>query len=249
MPQGGVERTGTEKIQAFLKWVGGGRRLTGKGQIELADARALIEALDTGDVWDPLEQGHQYKTRSSADLYHLHRLLTWTAAGRLLHIDGDVLLPVSDSLHFTDDLTALQRALTGALVGVALAVLWWPPCLSPLSEQHDLEHALVVLWHHLTDADGPFRQPLQETQSGPRSARTSTASRSSPTARVPSRSYAATPPACCACARTSASSTPATGPGSDGRPGRGQFAAVVGCPGSSSLNRRRMSGRPSSFCG
>ncbi|MFE0369539.1 helix-turn-helix domain-containing protein [Streptomyces tendae] len=155
VPKGGVERTGVEKIQAFVQWVGGGRRLTGKGHLKIADARALIEALDTGDVWNPVEHGYQHKTRSSIEMHHLQRLLTWTTAAGILHVDGDFLLPVNDSLRLTDHLSALQRALADALVDVALIVLWWPLVLSPLSERNELEHALTVMWRQLGNADGP----------------------------------------------------------------------------------------------
>ncbi|GGU40561.1 helix-turn-helix domain-containing protein [Streptomyces violascens] len=155
VPQSGVERTGVEKIEAFVRWVGGGRKLTGKGHIKLADARMLTEALDTGDVWDQVEHGFQYKTRSSAELSHLTRIITWTTAAGILHADGGMLLPVSDSLRLADDPVALCKALADALVDVALTVLWWPTVLSPLSERPELEHALAVIRQHLAAADGP----------------------------------------------------------------------------------------------
>jgi hypothetical protein len=41
------------QIQSFLDWLGEGRKLTQTGRIGLADARYLVEFLDTGDVIDP----------------------------------------------------------------------------------------------------------------------------------------------------------------------------------------------------
>ena len=41
----------TVQIREFLSWVGDGRKLTQTGRIGLADARHLIELLDTGDIW------------------------------------------------------------------------------------------------------------------------------------------------------------------------------------------------------
>ncbi|WP_217231391.1 helix-turn-helix domain-containing protein [Streptomyces anulatus] len=155
-PKAGEARSGTQKIQALVRWVGGGRRLTGKGHLKLAHARTLVEVLDTGDVWDPVEYGHQYRTHSSADLYHLQRLLTWTTTAGLLHRDGDLLLPVHDSLRLAESLPTLQAALADALVDVSLAVLGWPPVLSPLSDEDDLRHALAVLWLSLASADAPL---------------------------------------------------------------------------------------------
>ncbi len=61
-PQRGIERSGLERIAALLTWVGGGRRLTEKGYLTLADARMLVEALPTGDRWDPVEHGYQMRS-------------------------------------------------------------------------------------------------------------------------------------------------------------------------------------------
>ncbi|MFC9654240.1 helix-turn-helix domain-containing protein, partial [Streptomyces sp. NPDC056937] len=92
-PDAEVARSSLEKIQAFLQWIGDGQPLTVTGQLRLADARMLVEALPTGDVWDPIEFEYQTRTRSSAELPHLQRIVSWTLRSGLLTVDGDHLVP------------------------------------------------------------------------------------------------------------------------------------------------------------
>ena len=153
-------RAGVMKIQAFLAWVGGGRRLTGNGQLKLADARMLVEKLPSGDVWDPVEFGFQNRTRSSAELPHLQRLMAWTTRCRLLEVDGDVLVPMPGTAELVQDLPKLVRMLTKALPEVARKDLagYWD--LTPLSEQEDLDLALAAIWQVLGRAFGPVGEHL-----------------------------------------------------------------------------------------
>jgi len=153
VPAPGVDRDGVQKIQAFLEWVGGGRRLTGKGQLKLADARMLVENLPSGDVWDQDEFGHQYPTRSSYELSHLQRLLRWTTRGWLLEVDGDVLVPLPGTADLVQDLPELVGVLTRALPEVAgedRAGFW--------AEPRDLDLALATVWQVLGAPDGPVGQ-------------------------------------------------------------------------------------------
>ncbi|MER8091170.1 hypothetical protein ACFVZR_32545 [Streptomyces sp. NPDC058316] len=55
----------------------------------LADARALVEVLDTGDRMDPVIGDRTFKTKSSEEL-----LVEWGKAARLLRTSGGRLLPV-----------------------------------------------------------------------------------------------------------------------------------------------------------
>ena len=60
-----------EQVRALVGWLGAGRRLTQTGRVTLADARALLEVLDTGDRMDPMIGDRTFKTKSSEELYHL----------------------------------------------------------------------------------------------------------------------------------------------------------------------------------
>lgn len=69
------------RVRAFVDWVGTGRALTQTGRLRRADALALVELLDTGDILDP-----RFPTQSSAELYHLTLLVEWAKASGLLRI-------------------------------------------------------------------------------------------------------------------------------------------------------------------
>src|SRR6185312_14895604 len=52
-----------EQVRALVGWVGVGRKLTQTGRVTLADARALVEVLDTGDRMDPVIGDRTFKTK------------------------------------------------------------------------------------------------------------------------------------------------------------------------------------------
>ena len=157
-PQRGVVRSGLERIAALLTWVGDGRRLTEKGYLHLADARMLVEALPTGDQWDPVEHGYQLRTRSSAELANLTRLLRWCTDGELLREEDGVLTPTATGAAVRGDPRALGRVLTRNLPRVALLDLTGCFILGPLSDADDLTTALTVLWDTLRESPEPVAQ-------------------------------------------------------------------------------------------
>jgi hypothetical protein len=155
-PQRGVERTGVERIQALVLWVGRGRRLTDKGLLKLADARMLVDALPSDDEWDPVEFGREWRTRSSARLPNLTRLLAWSTESGLLRGADGVLAPTADHTGLLHDLPALTRTLIAALPRMALRDLNHCRVLSPLSLPDELALALAMLWQVLQDCPGPI---------------------------------------------------------------------------------------------
>jgi len=63
------------KIEALREYLGAGKALTQKGNLKLADGRALVELLDTGDQFDPDHGETTFKTRSTEHLPGLNFLL------------------------------------------------------------------------------------------------------------------------------------------------------------------------------
>jgi pRiA4b ORF-3-like protein len=84
----------TGQIRFFMTWLGEGRKLTQTGRIGLADARHLVELLDTGDRIDPEIGDRIFKTRSSEQLPYLTRVEAWMKAARLTRMTGTRLVPV-----------------------------------------------------------------------------------------------------------------------------------------------------------
>jgi hypothetical protein len=63
------------RVRAFVNWLGAGRALTQTGRLRRADALALVELLETGDVLD-----QRFPMQSSTELYHLTLLVEWATA-------------------------------------------------------------------------------------------------------------------------------------------------------------------------
>jgi hypothetical protein len=90
------------QVRGFLSWLGEGRKLTQTGRIGLADARHLVELLDTGDEMDPEIGGRVFKTKSSEELGGLMRVTEWAKAARLTRVTGAKLVPVRKNAVLAD---------------------------------------------------------------------------------------------------------------------------------------------------
>ena len=99
-------------------YVGTGRKLTQKGHLTLADARALVDLLGTGDVMDQQYGDRTFRTTSSDRLYHLRQVFAWAKkAGVVRVVHGKAVatkrgLGLADSLgesfdHAVDSLMAM----------------------------------------------------------------------------------------------------------------------------------------------
>lgn len=152
-----VGRT-VEQMRALVGWVGTGRKLTQTGRVTLADARALVDVLDTGDRMDPVIGDGTFKTKSSEELYHLTLLVEWAKAARLLRTAGGLLLPVKKNAKLLDRPDELRRALFAALphIGPAVTVSGWLESLFA----HEYDRGLRALMQRLYAATTPV--PLSD---------------------------------------------------------------------------------------
>lgn len=147
-----------EQVRALVAWVGAGRRLTQTGRVTLADARALVEVLDTGDRMDPVIGERTFKTKSSEELYHLTLLVEWAKAARLLRVAGGRLLPVKKNAKLVDRPDELRGALFAALprIGRDVTVSGWLESLF----SHEYDRGLRALLHRLYTVTAPV--PLSD---------------------------------------------------------------------------------------
>jgi hypothetical protein len=147
-----------EQVRALVGWVGAGRKLTQTGRVTLADSRALVEVLDTGDRMDPVIGERTFKTKSSEELYHLTLLVEWAKAARLLRVAGGRLLPVKKNAKLLDRPEELRGALFAALprIGPAVTVSGWLESLL----SHEYDRGLRALLHRLYTATAPV--PLSD---------------------------------------------------------------------------------------
>ncbi|MER6530783.1 hypothetical protein [Streptomyces sp. NPDC001508] len=144
-----------EQVRALVGWVGTGRKLTQTGRVTLADARALVEVLDTGDRMDPMIGDRAFKTKSSEELYQLTLLVEWAKAARVLRTAGGRLLPVKKNAALLDRPDELRRTLFGALPRISPAVTasGWLESLFA----HEYDRGLRALLQRLYAATTPVR--------------------------------------------------------------------------------------------
>ena len=147
-----------EQVRALVGWLGAGRRLTQTGRVTLADARALLEVLDTGDRMDPMIGDRTFKTKSSEELYHLTLLVEWAKAARLLRAAGGRLLPVKKNAKLLDQPDELRGALFAALPRIRPAVTASGRLESLFA--HEYDRGLRALLHRLYAATAPV--PLSD---------------------------------------------------------------------------------------
>ena len=98
------------RLRRFIEWVGSGQPVTQTGRIRRADALALVEALDTGDVLDP-----RYPIQSSAELPGLGVLVEWAKRCGLVRVVRGRIVAVNRHAHLLDEPPALVARMLDSL--------------------------------------------------------------------------------------------------------------------------------------
>ena len=84
-------------------FVGTGRRLTQKGNLNLADARALVERLGTGDVVDERIGQRTLRTRSAAELPRLRHIVAWARKAGVVRVAHGKVMATRRGLAMASD--------------------------------------------------------------------------------------------------------------------------------------------------
>jgi hypothetical protein len=118
----------------LARFAGAGRQLTQRGNLTMADARALVPMLQSGDVLDERIGDRTFRTRSSAELPVLQLVFTWAKKAGILRVrHGKVLatkrglaLAANPAAEFGRVLDALLAA--GPLTAQRVPGAWldWP---------------------------------------------------------------------------------------------------------------------------
>ena len=114
----------------LAEFVGDGRKLTQTGNLTLADARALVDLLGTGDAMDQRIGDHTYRTRSSAELPRLRQVFAWARKAGVVRVARGRVVATKRGLAIgADPASFFDRAVDSLL---ALGVLasqrdpdWW----------------------------------------------------------------------------------------------------------------------------
>lgn len=99
-----------ERLRSLVGYVGDGRPLTDKGNLKLADGKALVDLLETADRFDEQIGDRTFKTRSSAELGGVDLAFRMALESKMLKRKGKKLL-LGPNAHWVDDpLSALYGA-------------------------------------------------------------------------------------------------------------------------------------------
>ncbi|MEV7180649.1 hypothetical protein [Kitasatospora sp. NPDC093679] len=146
--EAGVLPTAVGQMLALIGWVGGGRQLTTTGQLLRADARELVDLLETG--------GNETSPRSAAPLRGVQVLLAWAHIADLVATDGPRLRPGPAAGHLREAPAALQDALFAAVSRFEDSRCGWQSVRLHLEGPADFSAGLPALWRRLNT--GPLTE-------------------------------------------------------------------------------------------
>jgi hypothetical protein len=106
------------KFAALADFVDAGRKLTQTGNFTLADARALVELLDTGDVMDPKIGNRTFRTTSAADLVGLRQVFVWAKKAGVVRVAHGRVHATKKGLAIAKDPAAFFDRAVDALLAV-----------------------------------------------------------------------------------------------------------------------------------
>lgn len=86
-----------KRVRRFVEYIGAGRPLTDTGNLKLADGKALVGILETGDTVDEVIGERTFRTRSSAELPTVDLTYALAEASGLVQVVGRRVLPVQDA--------------------------------------------------------------------------------------------------------------------------------------------------------
>lgn len=141
-----------EMFAAFATYVGAGRKLTQTGNLTLADARALVGLLGTGDSMDEQVGDRTFKTMSSAELPRLRLIFAWARKAGVVRVaHGRVIATKKGAALATNRATSFDGAVDAILAIGPLASQRDPDGWLAWPDVNDLLDSFVV--HLLT---GPY---------------------------------------------------------------------------------------------
>lgn len=126
------------KFAALAEFTATGRKLTQKGHFTLADARALVGLLDTGDVMDPKFGSRTFRTTSAAELGGLSQIFKWARKAGVVRVAHGRVHATKKGLAIAKDPAAFFDKAVDALLAAG-----------PLASQRDPDR--WGAWPEVTD--------------------------------------------------------------------------------------------------
>jgi hypothetical protein len=105
-------------FRELAAYVGSGRKLTQKGNLTLADARALVDLLGTGDLMDEQFGDRTFRTTSSDNLYHLRQVFAWAKKAGVVRVVHGKVVATKQGLRLADGLGGSFDRAVDALMAI-----------------------------------------------------------------------------------------------------------------------------------
>lgn len=156
------------RLRGFVEYVGDGRRLTAKGNLALADGRALVDLLETDDRFDPQIGDRVSRTKSTVELGAVDLMFRVALRARFVRRYKGRLVQTKKAMMVDDPVETLYEAWCGLLELGPISHRWgkdpygfgWYAdeldlvLLHLLWEIHDLGGAAITdivegVWRHL----------------------------------------------------------------------------------------------------
>lgn len=142
----------------LARFAGTGRRLTQRGNLTMADARALVPLLGSGDVLDERIGDRTFTTRSSAELPVLHVVFTWAKKAGIVRVRHGKVIATKRGLALAGHPAAeFGRVLDALLAAGPLTVGRVPGAWLDWPEVDELLDGIVL---HLLVPPYAGRQPV-----------------------------------------------------------------------------------------
>ena len=142
----------------LARFAGSGRQLTQRGNLTMADARALVPLLGSGDVLDERIGDRTFRTRSSAELPVLHLVFTWAKKAGILRVRHGKVLATKRGLALAENPAAeFGRVLDALLAAGPLTAQRVPGAWPDWPEVDELLDSIVL---HLLVPPYASRRPV-----------------------------------------------------------------------------------------
>jgi len=113
------------RLERLVRYVGEGRPLTERGNLKLADGKALVDLLETNDRFDEEIGGRVFKTQSSAELSGVDLTLQMAVESELLTRRGKKLVRGTNADSINEPLGALYGAWLVLLTTIGPTQHWY----------------------------------------------------------------------------------------------------------------------------
>lgn len=113
------------RLRRLVAYVGEGRPLTQRGNLKLADGKALVDLLETGDRFDEEFGGRVFKTQSSADLNGVNLAVEMAVESNMLTRRGTKLLPGPNAEWVDEPLSAMYGAWLALVTTIGPTQYWY----------------------------------------------------------------------------------------------------------------------------